>query len=349
MAQEQEVVTELLATRQVKVAIGKRLGEGSTQISPALPTLTTSTPGPQVLQFSLAGATPVAATTTLSAALTELQQASAPLIAQHAVDAVSYAKAQVQQANQALSAARNQVNAYQRQHPGATGADPTYASLTQAEANADSRLAQDTVSLNTAEGAALQSPSGFSVRVIDPPTPPYASGGGKKNQVEGLLGGLLAGALISLLGTIALTRGKPDPWDDELAKGSTAAGEGTTLDHGSVGTDVSDGALATSAHGNGLVDAAGGGSAEGKVSARHHLPVFTNIADSSDRGSNRRALMTTWGYALLAVFVVIGLTDRVRWGNASHRLTSSKASRLVVIMAAIVLAYEFAKYGALRP
>jgi hypothetical protein len=59
--------------------------------------------------------------------------------------------------------------------------------------------------------------------------------------------------------------------------------------------------------------------------------------------------VTIWGYVLLAVFVAIGLTERVRWGNASRRLTSSKASRLVVITAAIILAYEFAKYGALRP
>jgi uncharacterized protein involved in exopolysaccharide biosynthesis len=234
-SQEQQVVTELLATRLVKVAIGKRLGEDFTQIQAALTMLTTSTPGPQVLQFSFTGATPAAATTTLSAAMTELQQASAQFIDQRADDAMSYANAQVQQAKQS------------------------------------------------------QSPSGFSVRVIDPPTPPYTSGKGKKKQLEGLLGGLLADALISLLGTIALTRGKPDPWDDELAKGSTAAGDGTPLDHRSVGTDASDGELATSAHGNGLTDTAGGGSAEGKVGTRHRLPAFTNsrfIADSSDRGSN---------------------------------------------------------------
>lgn len=59
--------------------------------------------------------------------------------------------------------------------------------------------------------------------------------------------------------------------------------------------------------------------------------------------------MTHWGYILLAVFVAIGVTDRVRWGNVSHRLTAGKASALVVIVVAITLAYAFHSYGALRP
>lgn len=49
--------------------------------------------------------------------------------------------------------------------------------------------------------------------------------------------------------------------------------------------------------------------------------------------------MTTWGMALLALYVGLGLTTRTTW---------RKASRLAVIVSAFVLAAVFASYGALR-
>lgn len=287
-AEEQQLVTELLATRKIRLAIGKRIGVGPTEASYALATLTTSTPGPQVLQFSYAAGTPAAATKTLGAALTELQQASYVLIDQHVAGAVSLAKAQVQQANQALNAARNQLNTYVSEHPGSTNATPTFAALTQAEANANSELAQDNANLDSAE-LAQQSGGGFSVRTIDSPTPPYTTGGGKRKQAEGLLGGLIAGALISLLGTIALTKGKPDPWYDELVNGSTSARlkPSRTPDHASIATGPSDGVLADSAAGPVHVGAASGSAPEGAGSARNFFVANRRlILDRSHRGSN---------------------------------------------------------------
>jgi hypothetical protein len=49
--------------------------------------------------------------------------------------------------------------------------------------------------------------------------------------------------------------------------------------------------------------------------------------------------MTNWGYLLLAAFVVLGLTERTTW---------RKASRLAVIVTALLMLAVFADYGALR-
>jgi hypothetical protein len=55
------------------------------------------------------------------------------------------------------------------------------------------------------------------VQVVDAPTVPPGPTSGMSKQLLGILGGLLAGVLISFLGTVALTRGKSNPWEDELA------------------------------------------------------------------------------------------------------------------------------------
>jgi hypothetical protein len=49
--------------------------------------------------------------------------------------------------------------------------------------------------------------------------------------------------------------------------------------------------------------------------------------------------MTTWGYLLLAAFVVLGLTDRTTW---------RRAGRAVVIVTALLMVVVFANYGALH-
>ena len=49
--------------------------------------------------------------------------------------------------------------------------------------------------------------------------------------------------------------------------------------------------------------------------------------------------MTNWGYLLLVGFVALGLTERTTW---------RKASRLAIILSALVMVAVFANYGALR-
>lgn len=249
--QEQNVVTELLATRQFVLSVGHQsalagylssnrssgfgptalLGGGGGNLDSKIieaigaSQVTTSVPGPQVLQISYTGPTPTVAQSTLNAIVSQLQAESARFSHVHTQAAIDYYKGQVQAATQALSAARAQADTYRAQHPNAAPNDPNLSALATAEGSAGSQLTQANASLSAAASGLKAGSDGSAIQVIDPATVPTGPSSGKKKQVEGVLGGLLAGMLISFLGTVALTRGKSDPWEDEVAEGLAPAGD----------------------------------------------------------------------------------------------------------------------------
>lgn len=182
----------------------------------------TSVPGPQVLEISYFGPTPAVAQSTLQAIIHVLQQDSARFLQQHNQAALGFNESQVQTARQALVSARNQENAYLQQHHDVGQGDPTMASLTAAVTAANNQLSQATAALNADNTA---NAGAGSAQIIDEPSFPAGPTSGKKKEIEGVLGGMIAGLLISLLGTIALTRGKADPWEDELEEGRTRTSE----------------------------------------------------------------------------------------------------------------------------
>ena len=244
--QEQNVATELLATQDFDLKVGHSSALGpylashkgggipilssgggslNSQIIAALqpPAVTTAVPGPQVLQISFSGPTPAVAQNTLQTIITELQKDSATYSQQHSQGAIQYYAGQVDTATQALLALRNQADAYRSQHPAAPATDPNLTAFQAAETSAGSQIAQAQAGLSAAKAALKGGSSGSEVGVIDNATFPTGPTSGKKKQLEGILGGLVAGLLISFLGTIALTRRESDPWEDELAE---AAGPG---------------------------------------------------------------------------------------------------------------------------
>jgi uncharacterized protein involved in exopolysaccharide biosynthesis len=248
--QEQQVVQELLATPSFAIAVGhhsslasylasnpgggmsptallkKLSGPGSLddQIVAALgpKAVSTTTPGPQVLQISFNGPTPAVAQSALNALVTELQRDSSQFSQQHNEQALSYYKAQVQSAEQSLNSTRAEANQYLEQHPNASTSDPNLTALTAAEGAASTQLTQANSNLSAAASAVKGIGNGSDVQVIDPATMPTSPLSGKKKQIEELLAGLFAGLLLSFLGTIALTRGKSDPWEDELEQSFAA-------------------------------------------------------------------------------------------------------------------------------
>jgi uncharacterized protein involved in exopolysaccharide biosynthesis len=244
--QEQNVVTELLATEgfDLKVAHNSSLasylsshsgggipllgGGGGTlkdRIVAALapPAVSTTVPGPQVLQISFTGPTPQVARSTLRALVTQLQKDSSSFSQTHSQAAIQYYLGQVDTATQALQATRNQADAYRAQHPNAQPGDPNLAAFQAAETSAGSDLAQAQAGLSASKAAVKGGSTASQVQVIDSADLPTAPTSGKKKQVEGILAGLAAGLLISFLGTLGLTKRESDPWEDELAE---AAGSG---------------------------------------------------------------------------------------------------------------------------
>jgi uncharacterized protein involved in exopolysaccharide biosynthesis len=239
--QEQNVVTELLATQDFALKVAHRsslasylashsgggissiLGGGGSldsRIIAALapPAVTTSVPGPQVLQISYFGPTPAVAQSTLQALVDQVQKDSTAFSQQHTQGAIAFYTGQVDTASQALLAARNQADAYRAQHPSAQPGDPNLAAFQTAETSAGAELTQAQAGLSGAKAALKGGSAGSQVHLIDSATFPSGPTTGKKKQVEGILAGLVAGLLISFLGTLGLTRRESDPWEDELAE-----------------------------------------------------------------------------------------------------------------------------------
>ncbi len=240
---EQSVLTELLTTHAFAKAVaqnsllGKYLKSGgggggtlSSLLGSPLNTLgsalapiqvSTVTTGPQILQISYEGPTPAVAQSTLGALTKQLQEDSSGFTTQHNQAALAYDRAQVKVAAQAVAQARDQVSQYLKQNPGASAnTDPNLSVLTGAESAAATQLTQATTALNQ---ASVSRGGGWAVEVVDAPGAATPVGGGKKKMIELILGGLLAGALISFLGSVALTPGRKEPWEDELPMGTPAA------------------------------------------------------------------------------------------------------------------------------
>jgi uncharacterized protein involved in exopolysaccharide biosynthesis len=245
--QEQSVLSELLSTDTFDqhVASQSQLGSylasnssggglpligggggGSTadRIAAALSAknVVTAVPGPQILQISFTGPTPAVAQSTLKAIVSVLQKETARYLAQHNQAALGFNESQVATAKEAVTTARSAESAYLAQHPGANQGDPAMAALISNVASATSQLAQANTALTASKSAS--SGAAGSATVIDTPDLPSSATAGKKKEVEGVLGGLVAGIFISLLGTIALTRGKSDPWEEELAERAPSEG-----------------------------------------------------------------------------------------------------------------------------
>jgi hypothetical protein len=150
----------------------------------------------------------------LGALIQQLRDDSSGFTSAHDQATLAYDRAQAKVASQGLASARAQVSAYLKQHPGATNnQDPNLAVLAAAETAAANQLTQATTALNT---ASVDRNGGWAVKVIDAPGAASPVGGGKKKMIELILGGLLAGALVSFLGSVALTPGRKEPWEDEL-------------------------------------------------------------------------------------------------------------------------------------
>lgn len=225
----QGILSELLKTRAFASSVaetsllGKSLGSGAAIQAKAEHQLgggqiVQSIPGDQVLTVSYSASSPAMAESVLGAVVTQLRNYTDRLTAQHNQGALAYDREQEEAAETALATARSNVTAYQAQHPGATQSDPTYASLVSAENNAETQLAQANTTLSPVGGTSNS--SGWSIQVIDPPSPATTATPRKSKMAEVILGGALGGLLVSFLAVVALTPAKEEVWEDELPIGS---------------------------------------------------------------------------------------------------------------------------------
>lgn len=225
-AAEQGVLAELLATQHFALSVARHslLGHYLAGRGPLYKTapaaleaqqVTAIAAGPQVLQITYKGPTRAVTTSALAAIVAELEQDGTSLTSQHEQQAVSYYAAQVSLAQRTVAVARSQAQAYLLAHPHASSqTDPNLSALTSSENASVQQLAQANTALGQA--AANRTGPGWLVQVIDHPSVPQSLALRKSKMLETILAGLFGGALVSLLGTIALAPRRREAWEDEL-------------------------------------------------------------------------------------------------------------------------------------
>ncbi len=261
-AQEQSMLMELLTTDSFRTAVAKQAGldvylahnsqQGwgpvalvsklrgtpslETMISIALgPKRVRATPqGPHVLKISFDAPTPVLAARTLRVLVAQYVKNRAALRA----DALTAYRNQVDGASAALTKARAGIASYLLQHPNRADSrsNSQLATMLHSEQSALQQLETATRTLNQESAAVLDSSSvGTMLRVVDPPEVPTAAISGPKKLVKALFAGLFAGALIGVLGLVALTKFRRPAADEQHAAPEAdvaAPDEGLRVSHG---------------------------------------------------------------------------------------------------------------------
>lgn len=219
-AAEQTVLNELLTTSSFDNAViaGAGLGSaraghgGSSQVNPLIAGVTSTTPGPQVLQLTATAPSPTVARDLVKSAMTQLQKFSAQWARAFASSAVAYYQAQVASANHDLAKAQ--------------AAAGSSSSSTSNNASS-SALSTATASLAQAQ-AQLTGHDGFStVSVLDQPAINPAPTSGLKAPLTKGIGAAIACLLLSALIIVMRTPGGRDKWDEELSyAGAITMGHG---------------------------------------------------------------------------------------------------------------------------
>jgi uncharacterized protein involved in exopolysaccharide biosynthesis len=245
-AQAQQLLNELLTTRDFRLEIGHRgplskyyatnpsLGwapsaflaklksrqSGANEVVAALDAkhVLTSVAGPQVLAVSVKEPSPELAQGTLGALIKAFNEQRSAFTVQRAQATLAYYKNQATAAAQTLANTKSAITSFVASNPGAggtsqTAADAQLRSLQQAERVAASRYSAANKAANQAAvtlEATLTDKTSF--RVLDAPVLPTGPVSGKKKQLMAIIGGLFAGALLAFLALVMFS--KPEGPDD---------------------------------------------------------------------------------------------------------------------------------------
>jgi hypothetical protein len=168
--------------------------------------------GPHILKISYDGPTAEIAYGTLRTLVKEYEGQRNAL----RTDAINSYRDAVTSASKALRDARTEIATYIREHPGVPASDAQMQALVHAERNALDQLSGATQGLNQAATSALGT-SQATLRIVDPPEVPTAPYSTHKKFLFSIFAGLFVGALVSILGIVALTktgRGGGAPYAD---------------------------------------------------------------------------------------------------------------------------------------
>ncbi len=213
---EQTTLNELLSTTAFDQAVARSAGVPAADVrakAAALPLAVTSTvPGPQVLQLTYAG-TSLADAQSITTALIKQLQLWTDRFEQHFSSAAArYDQTLYNSDAQAVANAKAALASYRSSHPGSNNQnDPTYANLTASLTTASNSLASAKTTLDQALAQTRDNGSSATVSVINGASTPISAVSKKKLLIKAF-GGALGGAAISVLLIILFTRRDRRKW-----------------------------------------------------------------------------------------------------------------------------------------
>lgn len=173
--------------------------------------------GPQVLELSYDGPSPAVSRSVLESLIKELGAAHTAFGQNIGKTASTYYQQKLAVATSLAAGNQGSLSAYQRAHPDATAEnDSTLAALADESRLANAKRADVAAANQQAETEAQSNNANATVKAIDPPTLPAAPVSDLPSKAEGLLGGIFAGLVVSLLALIGLTPRAPIRWDAEV-------------------------------------------------------------------------------------------------------------------------------------
>jgi hypothetical protein len=177
--------------------------------------VTTSSPGPEVLRVAYSGPTPAVAQSVLKSLLAHLKSNSTIYGNDFAQTEAMFFEQTATVASRAAVNAAATVASYKSEHPSASvDTDPIYAALRQSAKKTSSALTAATAAVNSIH----QGSTGMNavIRVIDPPSLPSGPTVSTGQTALSLVGGLVAGLLMSLVAVVPSTP-TVRRWDSELS------------------------------------------------------------------------------------------------------------------------------------
>jgi hypothetical protein len=201
---EQSVLSELLTTAKFDRAVATGAGLSPAFVGEVASGVTSTTPGPQVLQLSYIGPSPTMAHAVVQSVITQLQTFSHRWARDFADAAVAYYKTQVATAAHALTKARQDRS--ETPNIGNSALNSATAALN----SNNSALSQAQVQASSNNGFAT-------VEVLDQPSINPTPLKGLKQVVETAFAAAAAMLLLSAIVIVIRTPGGEDKWDEEMS------------------------------------------------------------------------------------------------------------------------------------
>jgi hypothetical protein len=173
--------------------------------------------GPQVLELSYDGPSPVVSRSVLRSLVRQIGVAGSAFGDSIGKTASAYYQHELAAAMSEAAGNQGALATYARAHPRSdSGNDAAYRALATEVVLAKARLTSVQAASSQAATEAQSNDANALMKVIDPPTLPTGPVTGLVSKLSGVVGGAFAGAVMSLLALIALTPRARMRWDAEV-------------------------------------------------------------------------------------------------------------------------------------